>query len=361
MPEFAACSQGVDMAYVLNGLYLLALVLLSPWLIFKACTTGKYRRGLACKFLGSAPELPAARQRIWFHGVSVGEVLLLKPLIARIRHRYPDWEVVLSTTTDAGMEVARKHYPELTHFWFPLDFTWAVRRALDRVKPTLVVLAELELWPNFIQAAKAQGALVSVVNGRLGARSHRGYRRVRWLWRRVLGQVDLFAVQTQTYAERLHDLGAEASKLFITGSIKYDGVQTTRTNFRTLQLMKFLGLEELAGLPSPLVWVVGSTQAPEESLALYIYREAKALYPSLRLVLVPRHPERFEEVARLLEQSGLPYERRSQMNSELHEVDAILLVDTLGELGAVWGLADLAFVGGSLARRGGQNMIEPAA
>lgn len=349
------------MPILLNGLYLLAILLASPWLAFKALTTGKYRRGILARFFGRAPEREAAKQRIWFHGVSVGEILLLKPLIARIRHRYPDWEIVLSTTTNTGMEVALRHYPDLKVFWFPLDFTWAVRRALQAVKPSLVVLAELELWPNFIHAAKAQGALVAVVNGRVSARSHRGYRRIRWFIRRLLRQIDLLAVQNTAYADRLSDLGAPWEQVHVTGSIKYDGVQTTRSNLKTQQLLKLLGLEEIAGEPKPLVWVVGSTQAPEEKWALEIYREAKRRHPELRLVIVPRHQERFEEVARLLRQSGLPFERRSQMQHEFHEVDAILLVDSLGELGAVWGLADLAFVGGSFAARGGQNMIEPAA
>lgn len=349
------------MSIILNGLYFLVLLVASPWLAFKALTTGKYRRGVVSRFLGLAPELSPARQRLWFHGVSVGEILLLRPLIARIRHRYPDWEIVVSTTTASGMEVARKHYPNLTVFWFPLDFTWAVRRALQAVKPTLVLLAELELWPNFIQAAKAQGALVAVINGRVSSRSHAGYRRIRWFTRRMLRQMDLLAVQNKTYADRLSDLGARWDQIQVTGSIKYDGVQTVRQNLKTVQLRKLLGLEAAAGEPPPLVWVVGSTQAPEEKWALEIYREAKRRHPELRLVLVPRHPERFDEVARLLRHSGLPFERRSQMMPDVHEVDAVLLVDSVGELGAIWGLADLAFVGGSFAPRGGQNMIEPAA
>lgn len=349
------------MSIVLNGLYLMALLLASPWLVFKALTTGKYRRGVLVRFLGLAPNCGPARQRLWFHGVSVGEVLLLRPLIARIRHRYPDWEIVVSTTTATGMDVARKHYPDLTVFWFPFDFSWAVRRALQAVKPTLILLAELELWPNFIRAAKAQGAMVAVINGRLSGRSHAGYRRIRWFMRRLLRQVDLLAVQNRTYADRLTDLGARWDQIHVTGSIKYDGVQTIRQNLKTVHLRKLLGLEPVAGEPPPLVWVVGSTQAPEEKWALEIYREAKRRHPELRLVLVPRHPERFDEVARLLRHSGLPFERRSQMVPDLHEVDAVLLVDTIGELGAIWGLADLAFVGGSFARRGGQNMIEPAA
>src|SRR5262249_51491962 len=159
-----------------------------------------------------------------FHAVSVGEVLLLRPILARLKHRHPEWELVLSVTTDAGLEVARKTYPELTVFWFPFDFTWAVRRALERGRPRLGVLAGLELWPNFIAGAKAYGAKVAVVNGRMSPKSYQGYRRIRWFMKWMLSGLDLAAVQTPTYAERLHQLGLHASKLRVTGSVKFDGV-----------------------------------------------------------------------------------------------------------------------------------------
>lgn len=352
------------MPHLLNALYLLLLVALSPILLFRLAVTGKYRRGLLQKFFGLTPFLPHTRKhRVWFHAVSVGEVLLLRPILARLRHRQPNWECVLSVSTDTGYDVARKTYPELTVFWFPLDFSWAVRRALRRVRPHMVVLAELELWPNFISFAKAAKAKVAVVNGRMSPRSYRGYRRIRGFMRQLLGKVDLLAVQTPEYAERLHELGAAAERIRVTGSVKFDGILCDPRNYKTLQLARILGLEEVAGEVAPLVWVVGSTQDPEERMALRIYKRLKDDFPELRLVLVPRHKERFEAVASLIVAEGLPLLRRSQAEKsrDFFELNSVILIDSLGELAAIWGLADVAFVGGSLTRRGGQNMIEPAA
>jgi 3-deoxy-D-manno-octulosonic-acid transferase len=349
------------MPYLLNVAYLLALVLLSPWLLYKALTTGKYRHGLLSKFLGSvslSPCLPvsaSSSRRAWFHGVSVGEIHLLRQVVARFRQQHPDWDCVISTTTDTGFEEARRRFPDLPVFFWPLDFSWAVRRALRRVKPSLVVLAEGELWPNFLIAAQKRRVPVAVVNGRMSPRSLRRYQIFGRLLRRMFARVDLFAMQTPEYADALRCLGAMPDRVQVTGSVKYDGVETDRHNVRTEALRRLLDVR-----PEQLVWIAGSTQAPEEEVALTIYQKAKLDYPNLRLFLVPRQPERFDEVAALLRRTGLPFARRSEVR-EPSAAD-VVLVDTMGELGALWGLADVAFVGGSLdGRRGGQNMIEPAA
>jgi 3-deoxy-D-manno-octulosonic-acid transferase len=357
------------MPYLLNLIYLLLLVAISPWLVYKALTTGKYRQGILAKFLGLAPVRTSNRPCVWFHAVSVGEVLLLKQVIARFRQRFPNWDCVLSTTTNTGFDVAMKNYPDLRVFYWPLDFTWAVKQALRRVRPALVVLAELELWPNFILAAKRQGVKLAVVNGRMSPRSYRGYSKIRWLMALLLHRIDLFAVQNQDYADRLIDLGAPREHVHVTGSVKYDGVNTNRHNAKTQELARLLGIAtNYEPRTTDLVWIVGSTQAPEEQIALDIYRRARERFPNLRLILVPRHKERFDEAADLLARSGLPYIRRSQVSAlspcplvSSSPCPAIILLDTLGELSAAWGLADVAFVGGSLSQRGGQNMIEPAA
>ncbi|HXG12944.1 MAG TPA: 3-deoxy-D-manno-octulosonic acid transferase [Gemmataceae bacterium] len=345
------------MPYLLNLGYLFALALLSPWLLYKVLTTGKYRRGLLSKSLGCTPPLSPGR-RAWFHGVSVGEIHLLRQVVARFRQRHPDWDCVISTTTDTGLEEARKRFPDLPVFYWPLDFSWAVRRALRRVRPDLVVLAESELWPNFLLAAGRQGVPVAVVNGRMSPRSLRRYRRLGPLARWLFARVDLFAMQTAAYADNVCRLGAAPERVQVTGNVKYDGVETDRANPRTQELRRLLNVRA-----DDLVWVAGSTQAPEEEIALDIFRRAQADHPHLRLFLVPRQKERFDEVAALLRRSGIPFVRRSAVRpgapSPCHPV---ILVDTIGELGALWGLADVAFVGGSLdGRRGGQNMIEPAA
>ena len=333
-------------------------MLLSPWLIYKTLTTGKYRRGLLAKLCGRVNLAPSRHgKRAWFHGVSVGEVHLLRQVVAAFRQRHPEWECVVSTTTDTGFEEARKHFADLPVFFFPVDLSGAVRRALRRVAPDLIVLAEGELWPNFLRAAKARGATVVVVNGRLSPRSAARYRRLRWLTGPLWKHIDLLAVQTREYAEAFTEAGVPPGHLCVTGSVKYDGVQADRGCEKVLRMRDLLGIR-----PGERVWVCGSTQAPEEEIALAVFRKLKTDIESLRLILVPRQRDRFEEVASLLRRSGVKFVRRSSLERPLDDPGAVVLVDSIGELGAVWGLAEVAFVGGSLdGKRGGQNMIEPAA
>jgi len=345
------------MPYLLNLIYLFLIVLASPWLIYRAVRQGKYREGFAEKLLGRVPTRVGNRPCVWFHAVSVGEVNLLGPLVHEIRRGRPHWECVVSTTTMTGYAVARKKYPALTVFYCPLDFSWAVRAAVRRVRPGLLVLAELELWPNLVRAAGEVGARVAIVNGRLSERSHRGYRRLRPLVAPVLRRVSLLAVQNDEYAKRFLALGARPETVRVTGSIKYDGAQTDRHNQATARL------RDLAGIRGDdVVFLAGSTQEGEEAAALAAYQSLRGEFPKLRLIIVPRHPERFAAVAQLLDRSGAAWRRRSGLETEGPNEDArILLVDTVGELGAWWGTAAIAFVGGSLGSRGGQNMIEPAA
>lgn len=345
------------MAYLLNVVYVLLLIVASPWLLVSAIRKGKYREGWGAKFLGRVPVRAGNRRCLWFHAVSVGEVNLLAPLLRRIAQCHPDWQCVVSTTTRTGMALARKKYPELAVFYCPLDFSWAVRRAMRRVRPDLLVLAELELWPNLVSAARQAGSRVAVINGRLSEHSFRGYRRIRALVRRVLDQIDVVAVQDETYADRFRALGAREESVHVTGSMKFDGAQTDRTNPATARLARLAGIG--AG---DIVLLAGSTQEEDETAALAAYRALSPRWPALRLILVPRHPERFDAVARWLDDSGLAWQRRSRLDAEPARPDArILLVDTVGELGAWWGTAQIALVGGGLGRRGGQNMIEPAA
>jgi 3-deoxy-D-manno-octulosonic-acid transferase len=239
---------------------------------------------------------------------------------------------------------------------WPLDFTWAVTAALQRVRPTLIVLAEGEVWPNFVGAAKGQGARLAIVNGRMSPRSAARYQKIRWLVQRLFARFDLIAAQTDEYRRHFELLGA--THAVITGNLKYDGVDGNRGNPRTEAMAALLGIRG-----GDIVWVAGSTQDPEERICLEIYRKARTNHPNLRLIVVPRHRERFDEVAALLEHSGMPFVRRSRLQpGTAAPSDAIVLGDSMGELGAIWGLADIAYVGGSLdGKRGGQNMIEPAA
>ena len=345
------------MAYLLDLVYLLLLVAGSPWFVYAAIRKGKYREGWAAKLLGRVPMRTGAEPCIWLHAVSVGEVNLLAPLLARLEQQHPEWVCVISTTTKTGFDLAKKKYAPRTVFYCPLDFSWAVRMAVKRIRPRLLVLAELELWPNLIWAARKSGARVAVVNGRLSDHSLRGYRRIRPLIARWLQSLDAIAVQNAEYAERFQTLGARPDRVLLTGSIKFDGAQTDRHNPKTQQLARLAGIGD-----GDTVFLAGSTQPPEEELALHVYRELAAAYPALRFIVTPRHPERFEEVASLLDRCGIRWQRRSRLDEDgADPLARVLLVDAIGELGAWWGTAHIGFVGGSMGTRGGQNMIEPAA
>lgn len=364
------------LGWILNLVYAALLLAVSPWLVWRAVREGKYRDGWGAKFLGRLPKFEAGVPRLWFHAVSVGEVIQLEPVLRQLRLQCPDHEFVLSTTTRTGFDVAVRRYPELRVVYFPLDFTWSVAEALRRVAPSAVVLVELELWPNFLREAERRHIPVLLINGRVSERSFRGYLKIRPVLSRLLRRFALVVAQTETYRDRLVALGAASEVVHVTGSIKFDRVETDRGNRRTQELREYFGI----GATEP-VFIAGSTQEPEERFAVASYLAARQEFPGLRLILVPRHKERFDEVARLVaENYKLPLLRRStgvpspapspaELSSRREassddassgEPSPVLLLDTLGELSACWGLADVAFVGGSLTRRGGQNMIEPA-
>ena len=353
------------MSLLLDLAYILFLTAVSPVLLWRSLRQGKYREGFAEKFLGAVPRTSQDAGRvIWLHAVSVGEVNLLKPILPLLREAYPDRHFVVSSTSKTGRRLAEKLFPDLTVFYCPLDFSWAVRRALARVRPELLVLAELELWPNLIRLAAKRGVKTAIINGRISEKSFAQYRAIRFFLAPLLRKLNLVAASDQLAADYFLRLGMPAERLTVTGSIKFDGVQTDRRNPKTLELAHLAGirLEEEKNTPADIVFLAGSTQEPEEAMALDAFRAWSGEFPALKLILVPRHPERFDAVAKLLEQAGLPWIRRSELTEPAAPGRArILLVDTIGELGAWWGTAQIAFVGGSMGKRGGQNMLEPAA
>jgi 3-deoxy-D-manno-octulosonic-acid transferase len=370
-------------SWLLNVVYLAIIAVCSPLIMWQSLRTGKYREGFREKLLGLVPRREGNATCVWVHAVSVGEVNLIAILLRELRVAHPDWQFVVSTTSRTGYELARKKYADLSVFYCPLDFSWAVRNAMRRVRPTILVLAELELWPNLIKAAKDHGAQVAITNGRMSDHSFPGYRRIRPLVAAVLRQIDVIAAQNDESADRFRALGAPPERIVVTGSLKYDGAQTDRNNPRTRALRRLASIAD-----DDIVFLAGSTQDPEEQNAIGIFRRLAPQHPRLRLILVPRHPERFDAVAKLLAASNLPWQRRTELanqppaepgaagvpcaqppnRSAISQPPAppgvsahVLLVDTVGELGAWWGASHIAFVGGSFGDRGGQNMIEPAA
>lgn len=347
------------MRFLFDILYLLALVATLPYWFVQSLRTGKYREGIVDRFLGRTPVLTHPSPVVWIHAVSLGEVLLVRPLVDRLRKSRPDLDVVLSATTDTGVAIGKETFPDATVFRSPLDFSWSVKRAFRSIRPELLVLVELELWPNLLMEARRRQVPVAVVNARVSRRSHRGYRRIRRLLGPALRAIRWWGAQSDEYARRIEDLyGKTASaRVEVTGSMKYDGAATDRANPKTAAIRRLLGIRDL-----DRVLVCGSTQAPEEEILLDIWPDLRRMDPRLRLVLVPRHPERFDTVAGLLQSRRLEFVRRSRIDGGLDACPPVLLLDTVGELSAAWGLADMGYVGGSLeCRRGGQSMIEPAA
>jgi 3-deoxy-D-manno-octulosonic-acid transferase len=342
--------------YFLYSVALAAAMLVSvPWWLYQILRHGKYRTGFAER-VGYVPVRLREHSDspvIWVHAVSVGEVLAVGGLIETMRRNFPQHRILISTTTDAGQQLARKRFGEENVFYFPMDFAFAIRPYLEVLRPELVVLAETEFWPNFLRLVHAHAARIAVVNGRISDRSFPNYRRFRWALRRMLAHVDLFLAQTQEDAERLQSIGAEPARVQVMGNLKFDVAAPIAA-----PIVESLRRALAAHRAEPVL-VCGSTLDGEETILLKAFETVRATYPRAVMILAPRHPERFNEVAILLQQSSVPFHRRTQWNGETL-AGGILLVDSIGELSSLYALADVAFVGGSLVPRGGHNIIEPA-
>jgi 3-deoxy-D-manno-octulosonic-acid transferase len=339
--------------YVLYSLMLGAgLLLSSPYWLVQMLRTGKYRAGVGERLGRVPPRLRGdARPAIWVHAVSVGEVLAVSGVVRELRARFPGRRVVVSTTTATGQKLARERFGAESVFYFPLDFAFAIRPWLRALRPELVVLAETEFWPNFLRLARMGGAGVAVVNARISDRSVNRYRRFRGLMRLVLGNIDVFLAQSDEDRRRLLAIGAPASRVEVSGNLKFD--------IEPPAASPVLDLLRAALADAGPVVVCGSTVEGEEPLLLAAVRAVLERWPTAVVILAPRHPERFDEVARLLEGSGLRGWRRSQWQGE-PLAGGIFLLDTIGELAATYALAQAAFIGGSLVARGGHNVLEPA-
>jgi 3-deoxy-D-manno-octulosonic-acid transferase len=339
-----------------------ALLLSLPWWLLAMLRHGKYRAGLAERFgrvprrLLSGAEAPAGS--VWVHAVSVGELLAVSGLIEELRRRLPDHRIIISTTTAAGQKLARDRFGEENVFFFPLDFAFAIRPYVRALRPSLVVVAETEFWPNFLAEVHAFGARIAVVNARISDRSLPRYRLFRGLMRRVLGQVDLFLAQSEEDARRLAEIGAERARIRVTGNLKFDAAPPKEALFAA-ELRQRLRAAQAAP-----VLVCGSTVEGEEPLLLEMFQCVRNAYPNSVMVLAPRRPERFAEVAQRVQASGVPTWRRSELSAGSPQDAAlrggVLVLDTIGELAAVYSVATIALVGGSLVPRGGHNILEPA-
>ncbi|MBK8150764.1 MAG: 3-deoxy-D-manno-octulosonic acid transferase [Acidobacteria bacterium] len=330
------------------------IILMSPVFLIRR---KKYAAGFWQR-LGYLPDFKHdARPVIWLHCVSVGEVNAARSLVDGIRRDFPNFRLVVSTTTRTGQELAAAVFKDAADavFYFPLDLKFAVNRALKVFRPGIVLLMETEIWFNFIREASRNGAFVAIVNGRLSEKSARQYSYIKNFMKRVLRRVDLALMQTEEDAKRLISLGIRTSKVKVTGNLKFDQRQAETDLTGELQA-RFKISEE-----SPLI-VAASTHAPEERLVLEafrrVYKSSAGRLP--RLLIAPRHPGRFNEIEALIAKSGFSFVRRSSPPAGTDELADVILLDSIGELRAVYPLAEIVFVGGSLIPHGGQSVLEPA-
>ena len=347
--------------YIAYSLLLGCAALISlPWWLFQMARLGKYRAGFRER-MGAVParlQQAGSEGSIWIHAVSVGEVLAISGLVGELNKEYPEKSVFVSTTTATGQALARQRFGEARVFYLPFDFRFAVQSYLAALRPSLLILAETEFWPNLLHLAKNTGATVAVVNARISDRSFPRYRRFGWFFSPVLSNVDLFLAQTQEDARRLREIGAPEGRVGVSGNLKFD-IRLSAGSPLTAALRKAITpVSSLTGSP---VIVCGSTTDGEEELVLAAFQQVLQQFPKTVMILAPRHPERFEKVAALISSSGLKLIRRRAWRPELPlPPGSIFLLDSVGELASVYELADVAFVGGSLVPLGGHNILEPA-
>ena len=348
------------MYFVYSIATLFACVVLSPYFLYQAIRHKKYVGSLGQR-LGYLPVSfnLDAEASIWIHAVSVGEVLSARPVIGELRKRYPSLRIFLSTTTMSGQQLARRNVTAADGvFYFPFDWGFTVRRTLRIVQARLFVMIENEIWPNLLRECRARGVRTIVVNGRISKRSFPRYRLIRPFFRRVLGDIERFCVQGDETANRLIALGADPTRITITGSLKFDSLDTSALPGRgPARVLRFFRISR--GRP---VFVAGSTMKGEDEAVIRAFNRVRTTAGSSNplLILAARHPERFAEVERLCRAEGLSTMRRSELAIDAEpRCDAVIL-DTIGELAALYQIATAVFVGGSLVPAGGHNILEPA-
>jgi 3-deoxy-D-manno-octulosonic-acid transferase len=357
------------MSYLLYSLLLaIALLITSPWWLWRMLVSGRYVDGLGERFGGVPERIRLATKPgqpvIWVHAVSVGEVLATTELVRRLQNKFRDWRIVVSTTTETGQKLARERFGEKNVFYLPTDFKFAIQPYLDLLKPRMLMLAETEFWPNLLRLSKQSGAKIAVVNARISDRSYPRYRAFSGLMRPALEHVDAFLAQSPLDRERLIAIGANAARVQFTGNLKF-GVIARKDVPLVARLRDAMAKQQSAQKtsldakkPSPVI-VCGSTVEGEEPMLLDAFRQLLADFPQATMILAPRHPERNDDVAAEITRRRLWCIRRSQWKDE-ELAGHVFLLDTIGELAAVYELATIAFVGGSLVPRGGHNILEPA-
>jgi 3-deoxy-D-manno-octulosonic-acid transferase len=348
------------MYFLYSFLTLVVFVVVSPYFLYQAIRYKKYVSSLGQR-LGYLPiSLNVdGEESIWIHAVSVGEALTARALAADLKERYPRLRLYLSTTTLAGQQVARRSLQHVDAvFYFPFDWAFIVRRTLNIVRPRVFVMMETEIWPNLLRVCRARGVKTVLINGRISSRSYPRYRMIRPFFRRVLADVDRFCMQSDESARRIVELGAEPSRVTVTGSLKFDSLEMPAAVSHGKPRERVLRFFRLA--PNRVVLVAGSTVRGEEPAVLRAFSRLKGAVPSAMAILAPRQPERFGEVERLARDAGFVTTRRTDLPIDAEPRADVVVLDTIGELAQLYQIATVVFVGGSMVDHGGHNILEPA-
>ncbi len=340
-----------------NILLTLFLILASPYLLFRSFFQEKFRRALAQR-LGFFQN-PSFQRPIWVHAASVGEVFCSIPLLKKIKKEFPLSKIVLTTVTSTGNETAKTHVPEADRLlFFPIDHPLIVRRAIEKIQPGILLIAETELWPNLLRFCGEKGIPVALFNGRISQRSFRRYLRFKFFFKQCLKSVSLFLMQTEEDRKRIFEMGAEPQHTKTVGNLKFDQTSPSFSAETLTRTAKALGLHGTEN-----ILIAGSTHAGEEEILVSLYRALKEMNSTLVLILAPRHLDRLEEVEGILRRESVAWSRKTTLSPDAGRLDQkrpeVILLDTMGELMGIYGLGTLVFVGGSLVPVGGHNPLEP--
>jgi 3-deoxy-D-manno-octulosonic-acid transferase len=307
---------------------------------------------------------PPGTPRLWLHGVSVGEIQAAIPLVRELQSLLPQAAFIITTGTETGQMLARKHFAPLGAVvgYFPLDFPWAIRRYLDHLRPQVFIGLESEIWPNFLSMAHQRGVRLALVNGRLSDNSLRKFLKYSRYLSNIFNLYDVVAAGSLPDFQRFQRLGISPDRLHLTGNLKYDRLLQGKDTARLQDFRGFMHIKNPALGPEPPVWLAASTHPGEEEVVLDAFQELLAPYPALTLILAPRHPQRAPDLSTLLSRRGLPCHLWTRLKSGREpRRHPVVIIDTIGDLFTLYGLADVTFVGGSLVPHGGQNILEPAA
>lgn len=348
------------MYLVYNALLGVAFIACLPYFLLEIIKTGKYKKSLSYKLgLSISQDLslkPISKSPIWIHALSVGEVNSAVPLVKSIHQRFKDIPIVFSATTETGYQVALDRLSHITNhiIFYPLDLIWIVRRIINAIRPRLFILVETDIWPNFLRAVRYYAPII-LINGSMSQKSYKRYRKIRWFTKRVLDHFSFLGIQTEEDTSRFLGIGAKKERVRVMGNIKF-----AQPNM-ALSQDEVKGLKRQLGLKEEKVFVAGSTHKGEDEIILNIYKLVKGRHQDMILIIAPRHPERFDEVTNLAKKYGLRVVKRTEILSSAPQDFDVMILDTIGELSQIYGLASVVFVGGSLVNIGGHNILEVAA